>query len=437
MRPCRPLLAILGTLAFIGTAGPAEAQQQAEAPDNTPAGDLPFLPPGPELPGGIKLPNGPLRSGASAGDTGPRAFISARLEALNQGNLGSVVPGGLPDALLQGLLKLPTGPIGGRPTDLRAGLSWRPDAGTAWTLSWESTQQLREPLTNPDLIATAAQRQNARLQPLIGQDPRPVTLLREASLRLIDPESRGLWQFGQFSVPFGHDSWATVEPPMGLHAAETAATDALARAGFGTVQPFAMVNRLDVGTALDVRTGSNRTVLALFNGTGPQRLDDDNAKDLLLRTTWTDGASDSFGLSWLAGEGRPLLAGSPLSPAWGSVVPKRMYGVHLGLGMGPILLKGEWCSRTDLGHDPGPRQGWVLEASLPGSPGEATYAQWTEANSPATPLGAYKGRTWTIGLRNRIAPRTFWRAEFSDRREELGSLILEQQRTLTSIDLGW
>ncbi|MEB3235995.1 MAG: hypothetical protein VKO64_00010 [Candidatus Sericytochromatia bacterium] len=434
----------LPVLSVLLSALPARAQIESEGDDVQTIQPRPgttgpvFLPPAP-LPQGIGGPLNPnLVSGQPLMASLPRLHLAARLEALNQGNLGSFVQDGIPDFLRETVLRLPAGPIGGRPTDLQAGVTWQPDAGTRWNVVWESTQQLREPMTNLDLIAVAAQRQQARIEARTARDPRPVSLLREASLHLIDPDGRGHWQFGQFAVPFGQQGWQTVEPPMGLSAAETAATDALAAAGWGTVQPFAMVRRLDIGTALEVRTGNSVSTVGLFNGTGPQRLDDDQAKDLLLRTTWTDGASDSVGISYLAGEGRPLLAGSPLNPAWGPVTPKRMYGVHLTLGLGPAMLRGEWCSRADLAEaSPGSRQGWAVEASLPGRQGEATYAQWAEANSPDTPMGQYQGRTWTIGLRNRLAPGTFWRAEFSDRRELLGGLVLEQQRTLTSIDWAW
>jgi len=436
----------LPALASLLLALPTQAQIEDDGGDTQnvripgpPTGTNPqFLPPA-ALPQGLGGPLSPaLTGGPAAAERQPRLHLAARLEALNQGGIGNLVPGGVPDFLKDAVLRLPAGPIGGRPTDMQAGVTWQADPGTRWSIVWENTQQLREPLTNLDLLATAAQRQQARLEPKTAQDPRPVSLLREASLHLIDVEGRGQWQFGQFAVPFGLPSWHTVEPPMGLSAAETAATDVLAGAGWGTVQPFAMVRRLDIGTALEIRSGSNVSTVGLFNGTGPQRLDDDPAKDLLLRTTWTAGNNDTFGISYLAGEGRPLLPGSPAAPIWGNVTPRRMYGVHMSLGFGPALLRGEWCSRADLDTDnPAARQGWALEFSLPGQQGEATYAQWAEAHHPATPMGPYAGRTWTVGLRNRLAPGTYWRAEFSDRRELLGNLVLEQQRTLTSIDWLW
>lgn len=366
---------------------------------------------------GLQLPAGAV----------PWYSVSARAELGNQPRfafeptLAPLSALGLAQTQLTGRLPL---------VELRVGEAVTKDVDIV--LSGALRQDIEQPLANPELYEAYSARVRWRQGGGIGLNPLYVAQIEDAYLQVRDPVRMGFLQVGQFLVPFGNEGYAAASPPVALAPAETAMSEYLTSVGGAAYQNSTQVRWRDVGMVLSGRAGSFPYSVGVFNGAGPNRLDDNGEKDWFARLDWQSSATDLLGLSVLWGKDQVFPTGFA---APGVTVDRRRFGVHWRFRAGDASVLGEWARESREGLDPAPRDGYVLEASqLLGSSDlfYMTYSQYFDPN--AHPNRGYMVREAAIGdvrplmsnLRLRVELRYFW--------ETSGAQSDQYGRYLTSIE---
>lgn len=362
-----------------------------------------------------------------AASAAPWYSVSARVEIGNQPrfefepNLPALSALGLSQTQLTGRLPL---------VELRVGEAITKDVDVV--LSGALRQDIEQPLANPELFEAYRSRVRWRQGGGIGLNPLYVAQIEDAYLQVRDPVRLGHLQVGQFLVPFGNNDYAAASPPVALAPAETVMSEYLTSVGPNVYQNSTQVRWRDIGMVLSGRAGSFPYALGVFNGAGPNRLDDNGEKDWFARLDWQSSETDLLGVSMLWGTDQVFPAGFA-DP--GVTVGRRRFGVHWRFHAGDANVLGEWARETREGLDPAPREGYVMEASqLLGSSDRfyLSYSQYFDPN--AQPGRGYLIREAAVGdvrplmanLNLRVELRYFW--EFS------GTQSDQYGRFLTAIE---
>ncbi|HEY9855391.1 MAG TPA: hypothetical protein V6D05_06610 [Stenomitos sp.] len=299
-------------------------------------------------------------------------------------------------------------------------------------LSGALRQDIEQPLANPELYDAYRSRVRWRQAGGVGLTPLYVAQIEDAYLQVRDPVRQGFLQVGQFNVPFGNEGYAASSPPVAIAPAETPMTEYLTSVGPDVYQNSTQVRWRDIGMVLSGRAGSYPYAFGVFNGAGPNRLDDNGDKDWFARLDWQASETDLLGVSALWGRDQVFPAGFAGS---GVTVDRRRYGVHWRFKAGDASVLGEWARETREGLDPAPRDGYVLEASQTLGSNDLFYVAYSQYFDPnAQPSRGYLIREAAVGdvrplmanLRLRLELRYFW--EFS------GSQSDNYGRYLTSIE---
>lgn len=300
-------------------------------------------------------------------------------------------------------------------------------------LSGALRQDLDQPLANPDVYQAYQSRIAWRQSGGVGLNPLYLAQVEDAFLAVRDPERQGQLQFGQFMVPFGHEGYAAMSPPVALTPIETPMTDYLSTLGPGAYQGSTMARWRDIGALLAGTAGSFPYAAGMFNGAGSNRLDDNGDKDWFARLDWRTSDTDFIGLSVLYGQDQVFPRG--FSDA-GNTIGRRRYGVHWMFRLADVKVQGEWAQDQRLGLDAAPRDGYVVEVSQTLGSGDLFYTAYSQSYDPAArPGGGYLVREAVLGDIRPLFPGISLRFEGLYRWESAGSHQDEYARFLTSLGL--
>jgi|GEM_PF-2689099 len=301
-------------------------------------------------------------------------------------------------------------------------------------LSGSLNQDITVPLANAELYDAYQSRIAWRKAGGIGLNPLYVAQIEDAFVTWKDPDRNGYLRVGQFLVPFGHDDYLMVAPPVAISPIETPMTDYLSTLGPGVYQNSTLTRWRDIGAELAGNGGAFPWVVGVFNGSGPNRLDDNGDKDLLMRVDWRTSDSDSLGVSAQWGNDQLYPTGYQNV---GVPTARRRLGLHWRFKWGDATFKGEWSRNQRRFLDPGPvAEGYVLEGDQSFG-GGTFYASYSQFNDPyARPGAGYLVRETAIGqifpLLNGLAARleADYRWEFSGTQHD------DYGRYLTSIEMA-
>jgi hypothetical protein len=408
------------------------ATEAAAQPAPIPSGNFPVLPP----------------SGLYPAAATQSALTGLHVRAVAEVGNEPTIPGGAPERYRDqvGAMPLVNTQITGRlpyvGVHLEQGLV--PQVGVR--LSGEISQVIRDPVSNPDLEDAFQQRQTWRLSGGSAQRPLFVAQIKDAYMQLADPERSGGIQMGQFRVPFGFDRFATAFPPLAIAPEETPMSDIVGSLGAINYQASTLAYRHDIGLMVFGRSGDARYYAGTFNGSGPNRLDDNGDKDFFARFDWQPSPTEEFGFSGQVGNDIGYPGGLGPRQALPPVkVFRRHYGVHGRFKLMGLEVQGEWQETFSFGTVPGgdfeaaPRRGWYLESGGSVTPSDRVYTQYGNFHDPRTPDGRpYQSHQVSLGTVHAFAPGLTWRTEVQYRWEYLGTLpglmSVDYSKYLTSVE---
>ena len=400
---------------------PAFAQQRTDLP---PPGSVQAVPPTPTYPG--QPPPPPSK--------GLNLDIRAQVEV---GNEPTVQGGDLARfKTMNGTIPLVNTQITGRLPVLEVGIEQSLVPGVAARMSGSLNQAMRVPITNADQEDAFLQRQAGRLNGALAPRPLFIPQLEDAYLVLADKDRGGGLQLGQFRMPFSYDLFSTAAPPQVLAPEETPMGDVIAALGATGYQPSTLVRRHDIGLMLFGTSGTTYYAAGTFNGSGPNRLDDNSDKDIFARADWRPSKNEELGFSILVGNDHAYPGGLGTKPATAPiVVQRRFYGVHAKFQLLQFDIRTEWLSALQIGGDPAPRTGWYIDVSGPVTDADRVYAQYGHTADPHTPVNKpYAAQQLTFGTLHAFSPGLNWRTEYLYRWEFLGSLKDDYGKYLTSVE---
>ncbi len=430
---------LLGALAVLFLTLPAYAQATALSGSQSEVPNFPSVPTGPSAPTADAGSISSVLSGSMLGATssaGLSLHVHARAEVGNE----PTITGGNLDHLktLNGALPLTNTQITGRLPAVSVALEEIVMPGVGVRLSGDLTQQMHEPITNGDQEDAFQQRQQWRLHGYSGQKPLYFGEIADAYLAMTDPTRHGGMELGQFRIPFTFGSFSTLEPPLAIAPEETPMTDLIAARGAVDYQPSTLVWRRDIGIMLFGQGNNGTYMFGVFNGSGPNRLDDNGDKDLFARLDWKPAPNQGLGVSTLVGNDVGYPGGLAPTAAVSPVpVQRRMYGVHAFFDLFRIHVKAEWLQSFEVGLDHAPRRGWYVDLDGPLSSSDDVYAQYSDYTDPSTPIGPpYHSNQVAIGEAHEFAPGLKWRTEMLWRWEQLGKSVQDSYPTyLTGVEM--
>ena len=322
----------------------------------------------------------------------------------------------------------------GRVSRLRLGLSQEVLPGVLATVSGRAIQDLEEPLANPDWHDAARSRLSALRAG--GQDLRPlyVAELERLSVTWTDPERGGSLELGQMVVPLEFTEEWSGQPSLALAPRFTPLTTWLSGRGDGLYEPSVGSRCRDVGVRMAVESGPFPWMVGLFNGSGPNRLDDGPEKHGFARLDWRASTSDRVGASIFWGT-------ETLHPAGfdrpGYRIDRRRWNMHAEFNWSGLRCRGVW-GRDDRGEAASIRDGTMLELAQFNEDGGSWYARGSWFVDPVALSGIdYRAREALVGYARALVPGWTWRGEACYRWEDAGATHTEDARWLTALDLRW
>lgn len=301
------------------------------------------------------------------------------------------------------------------------------------TVSGAIRQEIYQALTYPDLYQAALDRIQWRQAGGVGWNPLFVPILDDAHLTLNDPARGGFMRFGQFELPFGYAT-STYEPPLAQAPVPTPATEFLSAQGAGLYQGSSFGRWRDIGALVQWQSGGIGYATGLVNGSGPNRTDDNGAKDVFMRLDYRPSEVDEIGLSALWGNEVAYPLG--FSQA-GVATERRRYGLHARFKAGDSIARFEYLMDQRLGFESLPRQGWYLDLSQVTGPDSAIYTQYS-AFGDANAAGGrnYEAKQITLGGTQRLWERASLRVEGLWRWESATGLSTSYGRYLTTMEFA-
>ncbi|MBO9542067.1 hypothetical protein J7643_15885 [bacterium] len=292
-------------------------------------------------------------------------------------------------------------------------------------------QRIDQPLANPDLYQAYQDRLKWSQGGGVGLNPLYTAQIEDAFVAIHDPERNGELKVGQFLVPFGITDYLSISPPVAVSPVDTPMAQALSTLGTGVYQGSGIRWR-DVGAVLSSNAGGFPYTVGLFNGAGPNRLDDNGEKDYFARLDWAATPTDRIGVSGMWGQDQVFPRGFS-DP--GVTVGRRRYGVHWQFQAAEATVRGEWTRDQRLSLDPEPRDGYALEASQAMGGGNVFYVGYSQFFDPnALPGRGYLVRESVVGDIHPLLPGVSLRLEALYRWETSGSLSEHYGRYLASVE---
>ena len=356
----------------------------------------------------------------------PWFSLSARTEISNQPRLDFSTPlsaMGLADTQLSGRLPY---------LKMRIGEDVAPQVSVEFSGSLR--QDLDQPLSNSELYQTYESRLAWSRSGGVGLNPLYYAQVEDADIIVRDPVRHGLLKFGQFLLPFGNQNYAGMSLPMAIAPAETPMTDLLSTLGPGAYQASTMARWRDIGGMISGgQDGAFPYAVGIFNGSGPNRLDDNGDKDLFARFDWRSSKTDGIGISALYGQDQVFPTGFGNS---GVSVGRRRYGIHWHFELSNVKFQGEWAQDQRLGLDLHPRDGYVMQATQILGGGDLFYVTYSQCFDPnAQPTFGYLVREMAMGDVHPLVPGVSWRVEGLYRWEFAGPHQDNYARFLTALDV--
>ncbi len=261
-------------------------------------------------------------------------------------------------------------------------------------ISGSLRQEFYQALSYPDLYQAELERIQWRQAGGIGLSPLYVPMLEDAYVNLNDAARNGFLRVGQFELPFSYRT-SSYEPPLPVAPVPTPVTEFLSAQGAGIYQGSSFGHWRDIGTMLQWQSGAVGYATGLVNGSGPNRMDDNGAKDVFLRVDYRASESDEIGLSMLWGN-EIAYPGGFTQP--GSPTERRRYGLHARFKAGDSVALFEYLLDQRLGLESLPRQGWYLDLSQVTGPTSNIYLQYS-AFGDANAAGGrnYEAKQTTLG----------------------------------------
>ncbi len=142
----------------------------------------------------------------------------------------------------------------------------------------------------------------------------------------------GYLRVGQFKVPFSQENLQSAAALDTINFAQSTSKLVPGRDN--------SANGRDIGALADYRYGTFEAVAAVLNGSGVNKADPDDKKDIALRATWAPLEFLTVGASQYIGHTIPASATSPISK-------RDRTGLELALAKGPWMLKGEYIHAVD------------------------------------------------------------------------------------------
>lgn len=300
-------------------------------------------------------------------------------------------------------------------------------------ISGSLRQEIYQALSYPDLYQAELERIQFRQAGGVGFSPLYVPMLEDAYVMLNDPARNGFLQVGQFELPFGYRT-SSYEPPLPVAPVPTPVTEFLSAQGAGIYQGSTFSRWRDIGTLLQWQSGAFGYATGLVNGSGPNRLDDNGAKDVFLRLDYRASEGDEIGLSGLWGK-EIAYPGGFTQP--GVATERRRYGLHARFRAGESVALFEYLLDQRLGLDSLPRQGWYLDLSQATGPNSALYVQYA-AFGDANAAGGrnYEAKQVTLGGSQPLWEQTRLRLEGLWRWESATGISASYGRYLATMEFA-
>ncbi|MEB3186938.1 MAG: hypothetical protein VKP72_05810 [bacterium] len=318
----------------------------------------------------------------------------------------------------------------------RLGLTLEQDLlpGVRGVIAARAVQDLEEPLLNPDWHDTARNRLEALRRG--GSDLRPLYLpeLHRAMIVWRDVERGGEISVGQMVVPMDfEDAWAA-HPSPALAPRFTPLTTWLSGRSTSLYEPSIGSRFRDVGARMAVDTGPFPWSIGLFNGSGPNRLDDGPEKHVFARLDWRARPTDRIGASLFWGTETLHPSGFDVP---GVRLDRKRWNVHAEFETGGLTWRGVW-GRDDRGDGQALREGGCFEVAQPAGDGGRWYARGSWFTDPKAMSDVdYRTREALVGFSRAWTPGWTWRSEACYRWEDAGTTHTEDLRWLSALDLRW
>lgn len=240
-------------------------------------------------------------------------------------------------------------------------------------ISGSLRQEIYQAYSYPDLYQAALDRIQWRQSGGLGLSPLYVPILEDAYVTLNDPARNGYLRVGQFELPFSYRT-SSYEPPLPVAPVPTPVTEFLSAQGAGLYQGSTFGRWYDIGTMLQWQSGGLAYATGLVNGSGPNRMDDNGAKNVFARLDYRASETDEIGLSMLWGHEIAYPAGYAQP---GSNTERRRYGLHARFKAGDSLALFEYLIDQRLGLESLPRQGWYVDMSQATGENSSIYLQYS------------------------------------------------------------
>lgn len=306
----------------------------------------------------------------------------------------------------------PLAPWGGDIRRLSAGYSNALADGIRFDLRARLDREWTEPATNQDLIRHLQERTNWLLRG--GMPPSLLLQMEEVALTIEDPQRNGRVRIGQFYRPFGYSNFYSFDPPPAIAPTRLPMRSTLSP----LTQPSTLTYGRDIGAMLTGQAPGYAYTVAVLNGSGPDRMDDNAQKDWLLRLDLAPNEQAEFGLSYQSGFEYSFLESAPFQ--------RQDWNLHAKLETEDYALKGEYVIAHRLGLDQ--RRGWYLDFSGDGS----SYLQGGESRDLTR---GYDLRFATVGWRKTVQDGLNGGVEYTSFWEAMPGRSLQSNRVLSWLGL--
>lgn len=306
----------------------------------------------------------------------------------------------------------PFAPWGGDIRRLSAGYAADLAEGIRFDLRARLDREWTEPATNQDLIRHLQERTNWLLRG--GMPPSLLLQMEEVALTIEDPQRNGRVRLGQFYRPFGYSDFHSFDPPPAIAPTRLPMLSSLSP----LTQPSTLTYGRDIGLMLAGQASGYAYTVAVLNGSGPDRMDDNAQKDWLLRLDLAPNEQSEIGLSYQSGFDYSFLESAPFH--------RQDWNIHAKFVTEDYVLKGEYVIAHRLGLDQ--RRGWYLDFSGDGN----SYLQGGESRDLTR---GYDLRFATVGWRKTVQDGLIGGVEYTSFWESLPGRNLQSNRVLSWLGL--
>jgi hypothetical protein len=254
-------------------------------------------------------------------------------------------------------------------------------------------------------------------------------LLQDINFIIKDESVDGNLVIGQHIIPFGYYEYNTLNPPIATNPLITPMSEYInfnLRAEKDTPYQNSTLTRLrDIGLTLTGNYSGFRFMAGIYNGAGPNSLDNNNFKDFFGRFDYLVPALGEIGVSHWRGRHvgfKSIYADNPVRDEF------EMYrtGIHGKLGNDNMYLLGEvifsqdrWLDKTDVDQ-----LGWYIEGTIKAEKilaGTIRYESFADNNplKNTSQSAYYNLKRLVLSLNQSFADSVGFREEYSHTWEDI------------------